>query len=653
MHDQNSTGWAIVLMAGLAVLTPSWAVAQTCVEDTFSYPDGPLAGPWTGASSTLHLVSSGTLHLPFTLGTGVDGPNVSASLAVDCGPCEDGTITVKFKAKAAAVSAGGFSWRIYFFSNDPNGNRELASWYGYPGTAGPRIGGRVLANEPLSTTDFDEMMAVINVKTNTTEFFKNGISAGTISHGANSSTFQAIVGDRLSRIDIEHWNRDEPNDPPDSVPFEGDLYIDDLQVIGCEGTCFLELAPAFPELAAAASGLAAFTEEGVDPPTPAAFDFTLTNTGEGERNYTLEKMNLLGANADWLTLVNPNDGVLSPDEAHEFQATLSAAGLAGGEHVVLVKATDDCDPARSYTRAVKLFVADDTNCFVESFPYANDVLVGQPGWSGTAGEELTIVDGAVKITGAPTDGAGSADHPVDVACQACTGDARGLIAVKFKAKGGAGASTLWWVYALDENENVLAAWNSDGTHMRGRIGGTVTDTYPLNLSGFDEVEALINTAQSDTVGGVPPQAALFRFNGVPMTGTNPILYDPLTFPVGTGVSLLRIQRSGNTGAGMNDHLFIDDLSVSRCLEACSDPVFDVRDLLGQEGGDGMVTAQDLTAFNDCATGPAPAASVFESLSKTCRCMDVTGDQAVDQGDFGYFQRCYTGTVGVLDPACDN
>lgn len=650
MHDQNSTGWAIVLMAGLAVLTPSWAVAQTCVEDTFSYPDGPLAGPWTGASSTLHQVSSGALRLPFAIGTASDGPDAIAVLPVDCGPCEDGTITVKFKIKATEDAVGGFAWGLQVRANDPD-QREVARWYGWPNSARPRISQSVLTNEMISTTSYDELKAVINVKTNRTEFFKNGVSAGTLSHGANNGVAGwEDSGNRLSVIEVTHWNRDDP--PPDP-PFAGELFIDDLQVIGCEGTCALELAPAFPELAAAPGGLAAFTEEGVDPPMPAAFDFTLTNTGEGERNYTLEKMNLLGANADWLTLVNPNDGVLSPDEAHEFQATLSAAGLAGGEHVVLVKATDDCEPARSYTRAVKLFVADDTNCFVESFPYANDVLVGQPGWSGTAGEELTIVDGAVKITGAPTSIAGSADHPVDVACQACTGDARGLISVKFKAKGGAGASTLWWVYALDENENVLAAWNSDGTHMRGRIDGTVTDTYALNLSGFDEVEALINTAQSETVGGVPPQAALFLFNGVPMTGTNPILYDPLTFPVGTGVSLLRIQRSGNTGASMNDHLFIDDLSVSRCLEVCSDPVFDVRDLLGQEGGDGMVTAQDLTAFNDCATGPAPAASVFESLSKTCRCMDVTGDQAVDQGDFGYFQRCYTGTIGVLDPACDN
>ncbi len=83
-----------------------------------------------------------------------------------------------------------------------------------------------------------------------------------------------------------------------------------------------------------------------------------------------------------------------------------------------------------------------------------------------------------------------------------------------------------------------------------------------------------------------------------------------------------------------------------------DPVFDAS---GPTPGvsDGSVDNIDFNVFESCATGPSPAAGVFDALSNACKCMDRNGDNAISQEDFGYFQLCYTGMAGGVDPACDD
>lgn len=83
---------------------------------------------------------------------------------------------------------------------------------------------------------------------------------------------------------------------------------------------------------------------------------------------------------------------------------------------------------------------------------------------------------------------------------------------------------------------------------------------------------------------------------------------------------------------------------------CADPVFDVNH-------DNRVNSSDLAnglnGFVDCATGPAPPAGVFDSLSEQCRCLDVNDDKAIDMRDYAVFQQCLTAGDVPLDSACDD
>jgi len=64
-------------------------------------------------------------------------------------------------------------------------------------------------------------------------------------------------------------------------------------------------------------------------------------------------------------------------------------------------------------------------------------------------------------------------------------------------------------------------------------------------------------------------------------------------------------------------------------------------------------ANGLNGFSDCATGPAPAASVMIGLPPDCRCLDVNDDRAIDQADYAAFQRCWSAATPAADadPAC--
>lgn len=70
-------------------------------------------------------------------------------------------------------------------------------------------------------------------------------------------------------------------------------------------------------------------------------------------------------------------------------------------------------------------------------------------------------------------------------------------------------------------------------------------------------------------------------------------------------------------------------------------------LPGDFNGDCDVDADDLQAFELCASGPNIP------YTGNCAWADLDPDGDVDQADFGIFQRCYSGANTPADPNCAN
>ncbi len=110
---------------------------------------------------------------------------------------------------------------------------------------------------------------------------------------------------------------------------------------------------------------------------------------------------------------------------------------------------------------------------------------------------------------------------------------------------------------------------------------------------------------------------------------------------------------GDVGEGCGKTMWLDYIQVLEGAvtpTGCADPVFDLD-------GNGAVDSDDFNNgvnadFLYCATGPAPAAGHFAGLPQWCRCLDINDDQAIDQTDFGGFQRCL-GLTGAALEACDD
>lgn len=65
-------------------------------------------------------------------------------------------------------------------------------------------------------------------------------------------------------------------------------------------------------------------------------------------------------------------------------------------------------------------------------------------------------------------------------------------------------------------------------------------------------------------------------------------------------------------------------------------------------GDGDVDANDLAAFENCATGPA-----IGPPAPGCEPFDFDTDGDIDNADHGVFQRCFSGSNQPAEPACDD
>lgn len=643
-----STRVCLVLCTWMA-LSVMWtrpASAQTCYSESFdSFSNGTLPGQngWSGqtrADTTPNLpldidVQNGVIRISADGTAAVE----QADFSVDCPPCEDGTITVTFKIQGGLGT--GTLWGIYFDDAD---DANLARFYGTSTNIRGRAGGAALGylTEVANLTGpgtWDEAKVVIDTAANQATYYLNNVLlpanppnfVNPVSHGVDGAVANN-AGNTLSRIRIERQA---------VTATTGDLLIDDIQITACPGACSALVTPKAAQVAYAESDGAA---------TPASFEYTLLNNNQDTLSLTAAEVNADGSPTDypWLLLSETDPIELTAGVSDTVTASLNATGLAGGLYIGYIQFTSNCPSPTTYTRVIKLMVDD---CFTEHFSYADGRLDLAPGWSGRpvgVAHPIQVQGGAVQITGGSWGALGSTQsidvvHDVPDGCPAC-----GLgrqISAKARVQAGTGDVNMWSLYFDGELGANFGRWMGSGTTVRGRIDGTDLVTDVVNLSGpgtWDELEIIIDTVANTT---------RFLVNGV---DKGQFFHDPpdnLEDP-GDSVEQIRIERLHNAEA-QGHTVMLDDVSLTRCIRVCPDPVFDLRDETSQETQDGKVTAQDLVAFEECATGPAPGPSVFEALSFNCRCLDVTGDSAIDQSDFGWFQRCYSGSVAAADPACDD
>ena len=168
-------------------------VAGSCFSEAFTYPNGKLSGNsgWSGAGNTEIQVVNGTVKI--TGGTGYFEAVKSAS-------CSGNGGIIWTHVKVQKGVGGATMWGVWF--NDTNGV-NLARWYGYGTTAAGRTGGtNTVTSSQNLTGGWDDLAARINTAANTTEYFFNGVSLGTLSHYMlNNYAGDSVGGVRLERID--------------------------------------------------------------------------------------------------------------------------------------------------------------------------------------------------------------------------------------------------------------------------------------------------------------------------------------------------------------------------------------------------------------------------------------------------------------------
>ncbi len=639
--------------------------ADPCFVEGFPYADGLLGtglGGWSGGSNALVVGADpddGTNQvLEIILDpNAAGGDETTATIPVDCGACEDGTITATALVKRTTVgSAGSQAWFLDFESAGAN----LAHWEGRHNEVRGRTGGGSVVTpfQAISDTQFDELKVVIDTLNNTTAYYVNDVQLGTTqSHGVDLGSFQSGVGDSIQSISITRR---------DNGPLTGSVYLDDLQVVACEGTCWaivrVPVGEGGTDLPFAPSAGAAAV--------PALVNYLVDNDSLETITYTIDEQDVNGSSTDhtWLNLVGPPSGgpLAQPDfetRTYNYDTTGLPVGLTRG----FLEFTDSCSPNRTYLRAVNMNVG---LCLTEDFNLPDGDLEKKPFWgSGTpiAVASPIAIDGQI-LTIAGYDGGAEGQIEVDAVsanienCGGCPAD--GIFVTKMKVRGhvrggGVPAGPLddfWEVHFTPLNTaTILGGWQGGSDFVRPMAGAAIgTEAALATGPGFQTIEIRINTNASTTLDGIPPSSSGFFLDGT--------LIDTLSHTAGDGARVRFItflRNAQDVGAQTDPVIEIDDVTLTACAPRCPSPVFDVRDVTGtMMVSDGHVSAQDFNVFEACATGPTPAAGVFDALSFECQCMDVSGpagvpDMALDQEDFARLQRCETGVTLVVDPACDD
>ena len=178
-------------------------------------------------------------------------------------------------------------------------------------------------------------------------------------------------------------------------------------------------------------------------------------------------------------------------------------------------------------------------CFADTFPYPDGSLNGNRGWTGTALDQITVDNGAVKFAGGAT--AYSVEQQVS-----CGGPGE-VVGVWLKAKKGSGAYILWNLRVDDPEGRNLARYYGSGTTARGRIGGGTQATPPQNLTGsWDDLYIKIDFNTN---------ATQFVFNGASIGVLN-----HSEVGAGDAIGRLQFERENNASAA-GGYVHVDDLIV--------------------------------------------------------------------------------------------
>lgn len=179
-----------------------------CFADSFDYPDGSLNGNdgWGGSATTQIAVENGSVKIVGGAGS------YDAIHMITCDDQGTGVTGVRVRIKRGSGSTG-----IWSFWIDDTSSKNLARWFGNGTTARGRIasGSQVTGVQTL-TGGWDDLYVRIDFNANTSQFFFNGTSLGTLSHAETGA------GDSIGRIRLERT---------DSSSGSGQyVYLDDISV---------------------------------------------------------------------------------------------------------------------------------------------------------------------------------------------------------------------------------------------------------------------------------------------------------------------------------------------------------------------------------------------------------------------------------------
>ena len=479
--------WTAPRVSDWAIAVGTGGGSPYCFPEPFNYPNGNLNGntSWTGSATSEIAVLSN--YVKITGGT----LNNEATYPVSCAG-SGGIIDTYANVKSGV--GGGMLWGLWF--NDPNGN-NLARWYGWGTTAKPRIGGTGAVLPQVNLTGgWDILRVRIDTSANTSEFFFNGTSIGTLSHAETGA------GDSIGSVMLERIYNSLTGDY---------IYLDNIAI----GPGPLDITPPGPVTSFVAA----------DQPT----QVNLSWTNPTDADYA-------GTRIVYKTAGTPG-GPLDGTVVYNGTGTNCAHTSPPGGTINYAAYAYDGVGNYSTTAANASVTRPVQDCFSDSFTYSNGNLNGKGGWSGTATSQIAVEDNTVKMIGGAT--AYTADQTVS-----CTGSG-GVACVRLKVKNGVGTHTLWNLCIDDPTGKNLARWYGMGTSARGRIGtGSLVATSKTLTGGWDDLYVKINFTANTSE---------FFFNGA-STGT----LSHAETGAGDSIGRLRFERENNSSAA-GEYVYLDDL----------------------------------------------------------------------------------------------
>lgn len=553
----------------------------------FTYANGNLNGNGSFAGNAASEIAIDANTVKISGGAG----GTNAARPFDVSADSSGVITVSVNIKAGSLGSGEttFMWELHCL--DTTGG-EFGFWYGKNNNAVPRLGGTVLAAQTL-TGGWDALQIKINPGTNTTEFFFNGTSIGSLDHGA--------IGNKLGSVMFTC---------KDNLDAVGDtVFFDDLEVLGSTTTRVVNVY---------------FDEN----PTPAITFNPASSIGTGVDSLMIGSGSTAGLEEiyfDWV--YGTNDGAFAPGEenarlgfslvpADDLVTTILGAktcpanaqvrltdavvscpilgsdyigygvplgfgveeetrfagirvvsdvstyqgqkviltGTAGeleGERVIIANSVTDGDYPIDPLRPVGVNNRDSggretvANAFAigpgplwqEAFSYGNGVLNGKDGWSGDAGDEIAVDSGTLKLAG------GYDAHSVTKTVTA-TDLRTGTVSVSMKIKKGFGGNTFWSAWVNDSAGANLGRFYGTGELIRGRVGGGGATPQQTLTGGWDTLRMDIDVTTDQTH---------FYFNGGAIGTLSHV-------GAGNAIGSIKIERIDAPSAGQ--YVWLDELEIT-------------------------------------------------------------------------------------------